>query len=320
MLVLLVLCAAGSVVAQTRQTRQEYIERYKHIAIAHMEKYGIPASITMAQGVLESGNGNSELSISSNNHFGIKCKANWTGRKVYYDDDAKGECFRAYPTVEESYEDHAIFLDSSPRYDSLFYYSTTDYKSWARGLKAAGYATAPHYATMLVKIIEDEKLYLLDRDNGAKLYAKRHEIDLPANQVAEVELESTIEVDPDNFTVTINAHKGYNIERCNHLYYTRAKVGDSIDNISDIFEMSKYNLRHFNDLKRDATLEEGDIIYIERKSKEWSASDKSAHQVVEGESLHSIAQRYGIRLRSLRRLNDLKRRDEVKVGDVIKLK
>ena len=118
----------------------------KSIAVAHMERYGIPASITMAQGILESDCGNSRLSIMSNNHFGIKCKRNWTGEKVYHDDDAKGECFRSYPTVEASYQDHAEFLDTQPRYDSLFAYSPTDYKSWARGLKAAGYATAPDYA------------------------------------------------------------------------------------------------------------------------------------------------------------------------------
>lgn len=118
-----------------RLTREEYVDRYKHIAVAQMERYGIPASITMAQGILESDCGNSLLSMQSNNHFGIKCKRGWTGRKVYHDDDAKGECFRAYPSVEASYRDHAEFLDSQPRYDSLFAYDATDYRSWARGLK-----------------------------------------------------------------------------------------------------------------------------------------------------------------------------------------
>ncbi|MBQ1200499.1 MAG: glucosaminidase domain-containing protein, partial [Alistipes sp.] len=160
-----------AVYAQTRQTREEYIEKYKSIAVAHMEKYGIPASITMAQGILESDAGNSALSLSSNNHFGIKCKKSWTGRKVYYDDDAKGECFRAYPSVEASYEDHALFLDSSPRYDSLFSYPSYDYRSWARGLKAAGYATAPDYAERLVTIIEKYKLYILDQADGSAIYS-----------------------------------------------------------------------------------------------------------------------------------------------------
>ena len=139
--------------SQTRQTKEEYIDKYKHIAIDHMERYGIPASITLAQGILESDSGNSNLARRSNNHFGIKCKKDWKGERVYHTDDAPNECFRKYDTVEESYEDHAEFLDQSPRYDSLFAYSTTDYKSWARGLRAAGYATAPDYAQRLTKII-----------------------------------------------------------------------------------------------------------------------------------------------------------------------
>ena len=134
---------AVSASAQTRQTKEEYIDKYKHIAIDHMERYGIPASITLAQGILESDSGNSNLARRANNHFGIKCKKDWKGERVYHTDDAPNECFRKYDTVEESYEDHAEFLDQSPRYDSLFAYSTTDYKSWARGLRAAGYATAP---------------------------------------------------------------------------------------------------------------------------------------------------------------------------------
>lgn len=162
--------------AQVRQTREEYINKYKKIAVAHMERYGIPASITMAQGILESDCGNSWLSQASNNHFGIKCKRNWTGDVVYYDDDEKGECFRSYPSVEASYQDHAEFLDSQPRYDSLFSYAPNDYKSWARGLKAAGYATAPDYAQRLIRIIEESKLYLLDREDGLTITERKPDI------------------------------------------------------------------------------------------------------------------------------------------------
>ena len=153
-------------VAQTRQTREEYIDKYKHIAIEHMERYGIPASITLAQGILESDSGNSNLARRSNNHFGIKCKSNWKGERVYHTDDAPDECFRKYDSVEESYEDHAEFLDQSPRYDSLFAYSSSDYRSWARGLKAAGYATAPDYAQRLTRIIEENLLFLFDEHRG----------------------------------------------------------------------------------------------------------------------------------------------------------
>ena len=139
-----------------------------------MERYGIPASITMAQGILESDCGNSWLSLQSNNHFGIKCKRNWTGDKVYYDDDAKGGVLPQLPP--RSRRRTGImpnFLDSQPRYDSLFAYSSDDYKSWARGLKAAGYATAPDYAQRLTRIIEENQLYLLDRPDGERLYASR---------------------------------------------------------------------------------------------------------------------------------------------------
>ena len=209
---ILVLFAAIPLCTAAQQiTREEYIDRYKSIAVAHMERYGIPASITMAQGLLESNAGNSWLSRQSNNHFGIKCKRDWTGDRVYHDDDAKGECFRSYPTVEDSYDDHARFLDSQPRYDSLFAYSSTDYRSWARGLKAAGYATAPDYAERLVRIIEENRLYLLDRENGERLYAESRGIAAPlpdapcaAPRVPEAAAECPI--DPDAFGVTINGH------------------------------------------------------------------------------------------------------------------
>lgn len=310
--------------AQSRQTRQEYVARYSQIAVDHMEKYGIPASITMAQGILESDCGNSLLSTSSNNHFGIKCKSNWSGATVYHDDDAKGECFRAYDSVEDSYQDHAIFLDSSPRYDSLFSYSSSDYKSWARGLKAAGYATAPHYATLLIKIIEEEKLYLLDRNNGAELYANRHKSEIEERrEVAAVEAEMMggDQIDPDNYGVTINAHKGYNIERVNSLYFTRAKEGDSLESLAETFEISKSNLRRFNDLDKEASLSEGDIIFIERKKARWEGDDKRSHQVSQGETLYSIAQKYGIRTRRLARLNSMKKdQQEVKVSQIIIIK
>ena len=154
--ILFSLLLSASLSAKERQTREEYVERYKAIAIAHMERYGIPASITMAQGILESDSGNSQLSLSSNNHFGIKCKKSWKGERVYHDDDAKGECFRAYPSVEASYEDHADFLDQSPRYDSLFAYPSDDYRSWARGLKAA----------QLLISQKDEQIKLLEADNS----------------------------------------------------------------------------------------------------------------------------------------------------------
>ena len=257
-----------AVYAQTRQTREEYIEKYKSIAVAHMEKYGIPASITMAQGILESDAGNSALSLSSNNHFGIKCKKSWTGRKVYYDDDAKGECFRAYPSVEASYEDHALFLDSSPRYDSLFSYPSNDYRSWARGLKAAGYATAPDYAERLVAIIEKYKLYILDQADGSAIYSSGKHAKQNAEWFAQQSSSPKQQME-DPFNVTINAHKGYSIYRVNHTCYVLAKEGDTYESLSKIFAISESNLRKFNDVNRRAVLTKGSIVFIERKKGAW---------------------------------------------------
>ena len=323
--VLILLFALADVVsvsaaAKERQTREEYVEKYKAIAIAHMERYGIPASITMAQGILESDSGNSHLSKSSNNHFGIKCKKSWTGDKVYHDDDAKGECFRAYPSVEASYQDHADFLDQSPRYDSLFIYQSDDYRSWARGLKAAGYATTPDYAERLVKIIESMKLYLLDKENGGKMYSAAKN----ATANTEAWFESNIatsdeQINPNAFRVTVNSHKGYGVYRTNHTFYVVAKEGDTFESVGNTFDISPKMLRKFNDVAKDATLAKGNIVYIERKKTQWQGN-MMQHKVVRDENLYSISQSYGIRLKSLIKLNNMRAGEDVKKGDIIRLK
>ena len=321
--ILILLCAlvgVSAVVAKERQTREEYVEKYKAIAIAHMERYGIPASITMAQGILESDSGNSRLSLTSNNHFGIKCKKSWTGDKVYYDDDAKGECFRAYPSVEASYEDHADFLDQSPRYDSLFAYPADDYRSWARGLKACGYATAPDYAERLVKIIESMKLYLLDKENGNKIYAAAKS----ATANTETWWESNIatsdeQINPNAFRVTVNSHKGYGVYRSNHTFYIVAKEGDTFESVGDIFDISPKMLRKFNDVAKDGKLSKGDIVYIERKKTQW-LGNVMQHKVVRDENIYSLSQAYGIRLKSLKKLNRMREGADVKKGYIIRLK
>ncbi len=355
----ILLAAAGGAAAQSRamrQTREEYIDRYKSIAIMQMERYGIPASITMAQGILESDCGNSFLSCQSNNHFGIKCKKNWTGDKVYHDDDAKGECFRAYPTVEASYHDHAEFLDQQPRYDSLFAYSSTDYKSWARGLKAAGYATAPDYAQRLVRIIEENCLYLLDQPDGERLYASRNSAGIappptftpPAaagrlphlgkgknkgansapGTVAATEVEelpvisrpASPYIDPDNFRVTINAHQGYNVYATNGVHYVLAKENDTFENIGDKFLLSPRTLRRFNELSsRSIQPETGEVVYIEPKPKQWQGNARR-HICHAGETTYSVSQSYAIRQRSLEKMNRLERNSTLQAGCELKIK
>lgn len=286
-----------------------------------MERYGIPASITMAQGILESDSGNSYLSQQSNNHFGIKCKKSWKGERVYHDDDAKGECFRAYPSVESSYADHAEFLDSSPRYDSLFSYPSNDYRRWARGLKAAGYATAPDYAERLIAIIESMGLYQLDQEDGAAIYSSAK--NAKANSEKWFQQYSTAEsenlINPDAYRVTINSHKGYKVYRTNQTCYIVAKEGDSYASLGKTFDISESTLRKFNDVSKDTPLAKGHIVYIERKKSSWLGNVRQ-HTVRHNETLHSLSQSYGIRQSKLARLNKLKSGEEVAVGTVILLR
>ncbi len=318
-LILLVftLLAGVVAVANPRQTRQEYINRYKHIAVEHMNRYGIPASITMAQGILESDSGNSLLSTKSNNHFGIKCKSNWTGASVTHDDDQKGECFRAYPTVELSYRDHADFLNSSPRYDSLFDLSSSDYKSWARGLKKAGYATAPEYAHRLIKLIEDNDLYLLDQENGIQKYADIHGGELtPPSMFA----ATAGGIDPDNFTTTINGHKGYNVYRRNDVFFIVTKNGDTYTQIAEFFDISERRLRKYNDLSRRAPIQNHEVVYIAKKGNKWREATPTRHTVKRGETIQSVAQEYAITVDALRRLNKNEIKHTLYEGQVLKLK
>ena len=325
-LVLILAATLRGAPAQTRQTREEYIDRYKAIAVSHMERYGIPASITMAQGILESDCGNSALAARSNNHFGIKCKRDWTGERVYHDDDARGECFRSYSSVEESYRDHAEFLDTQPRYDSLFAYSSTDYKSWARGLKAAGYATAPDYAQRPVRIIEESRLYLLDRPDGERLYASQTGGGSDAGSwiseqasVSRVAVAGTA-VDPDDYRVTINAHNGYDVYMTNGVHYVLARENDTFEHIGRAFRLSPRNLRRFNDLK-DASAQPmtGEVVYIERKKKRWEGNARH-HICRAGETAYAVGQSYAIRTRSVEKLNRLAAGAELGEGSQIRIR
>ncbi|MFI3327786.1 MAG: glucosaminidase domain-containing protein [Rikenellaceae bacterium] len=315
-------CGASNAMANQRRdyTRAEYIEMYKHIAIDHQQKYGIPASITMAQGILESNNGNSILSRGSNNHFGIKCKSHWTGRTFTHTDDEPDECFRAYDSVEESYADHAEFLDSSPRYDSLFNFAPTDYKSWARALKNAGYATSPTYTQTLIKLIEDNKLYLLDTAGPAEGNVAPQNLLQLSQNTDERRYAGNAVVDPNDFRVTIKSHNGYDVYRANRTYYVLAKAGDTYSSIAKKFGLTTNHILRFNDVEdKAAELTEYDVVYVERKQSEWGGS-AIFHIVQKGETLHDISQSYGIRESVLRRLNQLSKGDTIDEGRCINLK
>lgn len=291
----LILICAQNIKAQYRNQRYvEYINRYSGLAVEQMKIYKIPASITLSQGLLESGAGQSTLSQQSNNHFGIKCPGKWTGKTVRHNDDAPNECFRAYDDPRESYEDHSKFLTSGSRYAFLFNLDITDYKGWARGLKQAGYATDPSYANRLITIIETYELYQFDK-KGYRPNNNTKEVKPRFNRLA---------------------HQTYIM---NDIIYVVARRGDTFEVIADEFDTSARKLIKYNDLHKEYSLAEGDIVYLHKKKK--SADPKyTVHTVRENDSMHSISQRYGIRLENLYKLN-VKPNDYVpQIGDLIWLR
>ena len=271
---------------------QDYFERYCEVAIEQMVMHRIPASITLAQGVLESAAGRSELAVKGNNHFGIKCNG-WTGRKTYHDDDERNECFRAYGSAYESYEDHSRFLTGSPRYQKLFQLKLTDYKGWAKGLKACGYATSPTYAKKLIQIIE---LYELDQYDKVKDFDK-----FRVNQVRRGILRQ--------------------VYMFNKNYYVLARRGDTFRTIAADVDVSYRRLAKYNERDKDDTLEEGERVWLKKKRKNAPKEYRGRfHTVAAGESMYTISQRYGIRLKNLYKLNDLTPDYVIQVGDRLKLR
>ena len=275
--------------AQTRNKQYEdYIKKYRELAVEEMKKYHIPASITLAQGLLESGAGQSKLARKSNNHFGIKCGGDWTGKTVSHDDDARGECFRAYKHPKESYEDHSKFLAGRSRYASLFKLKITDYKGWARGLKKAGYATNPRYADQLIGIIELYELHKYDEKNYLKWIKKNP-----------------------------NPHQTY---IANDLLYIVVRAGDSWKSISKEFDISQKKLRKYNDLYKGYALQVGDILYLEKKNKK-ADKEHIVHVLRAGESMYSVSQKYGIRLKNLYKMNKMDADDPApEVGTILRLR
>lgn len=262
-----------------------YIEKHKDIAIEQMNKYHIPASITLAQALLESGAGKSELARRSNNHFGIKCHK-WDGGRTYHDDDEVGECFRVYKSVRDSYEDHSIFLATGSRYAFLFQFDETDYISWARGLKRAGYATNPTYAEKLIGIIETYGLDRFDNNQG-------------------------------NRTRYLGPHTP---KLANGLVYIVARQGDTMQGIVDEFGIAKGKLIRYNDQHKNYVPNKGDIIYLHRKYRR-AQKPHTHHVVADGESMHMISQMYAVQLARLYKMNNVSPDTYAPmVGDVIRLR
>ncbi len=277
---------------------QQYIDQYKDIAIEQMQRYHIPASITLAQGLLESGAGRSELTRNSNNHFGIKCNNNWTGRRTYHDDDAKNDCFRVYDSAYESYEDHSKFLSGNQRYRQLFQLKTTDYKGWAKGLKACGYATSPVYAEKLVEIIQLYKLYQYDSAKGYDHFMAQR----------------TKDQNPNGASL-------HTIKIFNKNYYIIARRGDTFKAIGEEVGISYRKIAKYNERNRKDQLQEGEVIWLKKKQSKAPKDYKGRlHYVRSGESMYSIAQQYGIRLKSLYKMNKLSPDYQIKVGDGLRLR
>ena len=292
----------GSLKAQT-SVYLKYVEQYKEMAIEQMQKYKIPASITLAQGLLESAAGTSRLAREANNHFGIKCHSDWKGKYIRQDDDARGEKFRVYANAKESYEDHSIFLKKS-RYASLFKLKITDYKGWAYGLKRCGYATNPKYAQLLIDLIERFKLYQYDQYSN-KTYTSKQSKQKKSNKL----------------TLTANNNKGLIVKRCNKNYYVVAREGDTWKTISKAMGVSVRKLQRYNEVDKRYVLSKGDIVYLEKKRKK-AAKELSGHfhRVKRGQSIYTISQLYGMRMETIYKINKFNYNHIPNEGDLIRIR
>lgn len=279
---------AGS--AQT--VTEQYIENWYAAAQAEMLEYGIPASITLAQGILESGSGQSKLAKEANNHFGIKCHLDWEGDKVYHDDDEDNECFRKYDKAEDSFRDHSLFLKERGRYSALFDLKASDYKGWAKGLKKAGYATNPKYADLLINLIERYDLHKYDvraiiRTNPPQA--------LP---------------DPNELLVQ---------ESANNVDFIVARDGDTFESLAVFFDKKTEDLLEYNELRYDAQLKAGQIVYLQPKKRRATREDRYYTFAV-GDDMYQISQRFAIRLEKLYQRNEIPVGEQPKPGTRLELR
>ncbi len=301
--------------AQRDLSVDEYINLYKHIAMEEMETSGIPASITLAQGILESRFGNSRLAVQGNNHFGIKCH-DWNGKRMYHDDDARGECFRVYRNANESYRDHSDFLQTRSRYSSLFNYSTTDYKKWAHGLKSAGYATNPKYATILINLIEKHQLHLYDKPER-KLFASKNHNERDRSNV-KVSSDKTYKVSENKVysTTKMDNNSAIQVFTYNRIKTIKVAKNDNIQSIASRNYVPVSRLFKYNDLKPGHEIKVGEFIYLQPKR---GKAGHKYHVVKNDQTLWDISQLYGIKLSNLYDRNMLRVGEEPAIGETISL-
>ncbi len=296
-------------------TVAEYVDEYKDMAISEMKRMGVPAAITLAQGILETQNGNSDLVKKSNNHFGIKCKSTWTAEGVSHDDDAPGECFRLYKDAEESYRDHSNFLRGSDRYASLFKLDPRDYKAWARGLRKAGYATNPRYPDILIKNIEENNLqqYTLEGADEVPIFdgskytddkedQSTQELFNPASEVASTQDANSSQ----SLKVSINGSRAIN-----------ATKGTSLLAIATVHNINLAKLLEINDLNKDGLLEKDQIIFLDKKHTE---GERDYYISQENETLYDVSQKNGVQLISICDFNQLSPNDRIYAGTKILLR
>ncbi len=289
----------------SKNSTEDYVEMWKITAIEQMNAHQIPASITLAQGILESGNGNSKLARTANNHFGIKCHKNWDGGTFFQDDDLKNECFRSYPNAAQSYDDHSQFLTGRSRYAKLFDLKLTDYKGWAKGLKSAGYATNPKYAHLLIDIIEK---YDLDQyDNMPYLPQQEKNKDIKINidepVVAIVDTKEELDIEAEKIQeLEVAAGKHELLINKYRARYIKVQQGDTYYRIAKEFDLGIWQLYKYNDLGRRDVLKEGELIYLDPKR---SKSKRGYNVFVcpEEMSLRDISQMEGIKLKKLLKYN-----------------
>jgi LysM repeat protein len=298
-------------IAQT--TQEEYIEQYSGVAISEMKRSGVPASITLAQGILESASGNSHLAKEGNNHFGIKCGKNWKGKTILWDDDAKQECFRKYNSDEESFVDHSDFLLNSPRYAFLFELDITDYESWCYGLRKAGYATSHTYAEKLISLIEKHKLYEFDKINNNVIIAdahKKQETDEKPQKIQTNNSENTVSVQSNiNFN---------NIHINNNTPYIVVESDTDVKSLAKEIDLMPWQISRYNNLDKKSEISKGEIIYT--KSKRNKAEKQySTHTVGTNETMRDISQRYAIKLKKLYKKNDMEFGTELVPGTKLNL-
>ena len=314
LMVAVALCFGVMAFAQSAQ--EKYISTYAEIAVQEMYRSGIPASITLAQGMLESGNGRSELAVKSNNHFGIKCHNNWNGGRVYHDDDAKGECFRKYDHVHQSYRDHSDFLRYRDRYKFLFDLKPTDYKGWAYGLKKAGYATDPSYPTKLIRLIEEYRLYQYDTKTASFGAAGKAVVARPAPPSV---IEQAVPVADQVRKKYFQFETTRQMFSKNGVPFIYSAEGETYKSIADANGLFVKELLKFNDLTEDEILRPGTVVYLQSK-KNAAVKGLEKHVVESGETLRDIAQRYAVKMGKLYKLNGWSKEYEPKEGDCIKLR